>query len=78
MIATVTQEKLLGNDKNKSRLISVMSERFQNEGFEVRQAQDDADTLEFSPSANVIIVGEDIDLLVLLTALAPQEKIFSS
>lgn len=80
MVATVTQEKFWSNDKNKTRLIAMLTERFQNQGVEVKQAQDDADTLivttaiELSLTAQVVIVGEDIDLLVLLTALAPQER----
>lgn len=45
MTATVTQEKFLGNAKNKTRLISMLSEKFEAEGFTVKQATDDADTL---------------------------------
>lgn len=51
-----------------------------NEWFQVRKAEDSADTLiietaiELSPSTNAVIIGEDVDLPVLLTALAPRER----
>lgn len=55
-------------------------EKFKNEEFIVKQAPDDADTLivtmaiEIASSNQVVIVGEGIELFVLLTALAPPES----
>ncbi|CAG9824665.1 unnamed protein product [Phaedon cochleariae] len=51
-----------------------------NEGFITKQAVDDADSLtiqtaiEMSSSTQITVVGEDVDLLILLIALAPAER----
>lgn len=71
------QDKFLSNDKNKNKLIGTLSEIFQKEGFICKQAQEDADSLiihtsievSVSTGKTVIVVGQDIDLLVLLTQL---------
>lgn len=77
MIATFTQASFLANETNKSRLISMLKKRFEASNFTVQQAAEDADTMIVRTAINmassfdsVFIVGEDIDLLVLLTALA--------
>ena len=51
--------------------------RLTNEGFTVKQATEDADTLivataieESTKPQSVTIVGEDVDLLIILTALS--------
>lgn len=75
--ATVSQQKILANESNKIRLISMLKRIFEQSNFLVKQATEDADTLIIctaiemsSEYDSVIVVGEDIDLLVLLTALA--------
>lgn len=77
MPATTSQSKFLSNERNKSRLITKLIIKLTSEGFTVKQANEDADTLivntaleESSESNSVTIVGEDVDLLVIMTALA--------
>src|SRR6201996_1878960 len=76
MTADVSQEKFLSNDRNKSRLISMLSSKLQSEGFVVKHAEEDADYLivntaieSVCQSGCVVLVGEDTDLFVMLTAL---------
>lgn len=71
-----TQEKFLSNDKNKARLIDILKKALQDSGVVVQQAPADADSFivgtaiqEASNHDEVTIIGEDIDLLVILTAL---------
>ena len=77
MPATTSQSKFLSNEKNKSRLIKMLITKLVKEGFVVKQAPEDADMLIVNTAINVssenesvTIVGEDVDLLVILTALA--------
>ena len=80
MKATVTQEQFLSNDKNKIRLISILKTFFEKAGCAVYIAEDDADLLiinkaiQKSSNIQVTVVGEDVDLLVLLIALTPENK----
>lgn len=81
MTATMPKEQFLSNDNNKERLISMLREKLVQQGFEVRQAVEDADTLIVNTAiqvaenfATVIIIGEDTDLLILLTAKAPNSS----
>lgn len=75
---TFSQEKFLSNENNKKNLITYLREEFNAAGIRSRQAEEDADVLivktatELSASEekNVVIVGEDVDLLVILTQLA--------
>nr|XP_018912069.1 PREDICTED: uncharacterized protein LOC109040547 [Bemisia tabaci] len=74
MVPTVSQEKFLANSKNKNRLIRMMKNHLEAEGIQVLQAVEDADTLIVNKAIEkalvtenlVFIVGEDIDLFVLL------------
>ncbi|GBM24356.1 hypothetical protein AVEN_202339-1 [Araneus ventricosus] len=77
------QEKFLSNDKDKQRLINMLYVKFQKEGFVMKQAEEDADyliiksTLEIEKvSQCVVVVGEDIVLLVIMTASTNFENIF--
>ncbi|GBL80607.1 hypothetical protein AVEN_225287-1 [Araneus ventricosus] len=79
----MSQEKFLSNDKNKQRLINMLCVKFEKEGFVVKQAEEDADyltiksTLEIEKGSQcIVVVGEDIDLLVILTASTNSENIF--
>lgn len=86
MVVTMTQEQFLSNDRNKARLISLLTERLEGEGFSVKQANEDADhlivatALEVSQEhEKVVVVGEDTDLLIMLNALAtPSANIYFS
>lgn len=76
----VPQAKLLSNESNKRRLITIMRTEFERQGIEFHQSQEDADAdivrtaLSKSPSFHqVFIIGEDVDLLVLLNGLSSGE-----
>ncbi|GBL75545.1 hypothetical protein AVEN_154887-1 [Araneus ventricosus] len=79
MIVTLNQEKFLSNAKNKSRLIALLTVKFKAVSISVKQAENDADilivetTLVISKTRHysTVIVSEDIDLLVILTAQTP-------
>ena len=67
----VPQEKLI-----QRRLIDLLCSAFENQGIETKRASEDADSdivrtaLDKSTSfENVLIIGEDVDLLVLLNGL---------
>ena len=75
---TTSQDKFLANSMNKVRLINFLKQYFEKEGFHVKQARGDADSLIVSTSlkeaANfeypVVTLGNDTDLQVALTTLA--------
>ena len=79
MPSTTSQEKFLSNNKNKERLITLLMSTLQNVGYNVKQHKEDADALIVSTGLekaidyeSVIIVGEDVDLLVMLTGVAEE------
>ncbi|GBN93925.1 hypothetical protein AVEN_97861-1 [Araneus ventricosus] len=72
-----TKEKLLANECNKKRFIELLKKALQKANICVQQAVEDADltivntAISVAPQYDYVrVVGEDIDLLVLLTALA--------
>lgn len=74
-----SQEKFLSNDQNKTRLIVILTEKFLNSGVYVIQAEYDVDTLivqtaiqKTQSCQKVVLIGEDIDLIVLLLTLSTQ------
>ncbi|KYN02063.1 hypothetical protein ALC62_07132 [Cyphomyrmex costatus] len=86
---TLSQARFLSNEKNKKELIKELSRIFRFEGYTVRQAEEDADSLIIYTAIEiaeknkivktttgvaeykktVVVVGQDIDLLVLLNQL---------
>lgn len=81
MPLTMPKEHFLANEGNKCRLIKMLMEKLDQNNFDVKQAAEDADTIIVreaiqlaQQSECVVIVGEDIDLLVLLTAFAPNSN----
>ncbi|GBM50516.1 hypothetical protein AVEN_160739-1 [Araneus ventricosus] len=79
MTATMFQEKFLSNDKNKQRLINMLCVKFQKEGFVVKQADYliIKSALEIGKRSQcLVVVGEDIDLLVIMTPSTNSENIF--
>lgn len=81
MDVQTSQEKFLSNDQNKIRLIAILTEKFLNSGVGVIQAEDDADTLIVQTAIQktqnyrkVIVIGEDIDLIVLLLTLSTTQS----
>ena len=76
------QQQFLANIHNKSRFISMLSDKLITENIAVKQAQNDADVLiietaieQFNATNTIVVVGEDVDLLILLTARTPIDKI---
>ncbi|GBM17076.1 hypothetical protein AVEN_107517-1 [Araneus ventricosus] len=72
-----TKEKLLANECNKKRFMELLNKALQKANICVQQAVEDADLTIVNTAISVApqydygrVVGEDIDLLVLLTALA--------
>ncbi|KAJ8872407.1 hypothetical protein PR048_026011 [Dryococelus australis] len=77
---TLKQDHFLCNGNNKSRLISMPSVRLLDSGIKCRTASDDAGTLivtnainKYMVSDSLAVIGEDVHLVVLLTALTPAE-----
>lgn len=79
MLLKIGQEKFLGNNKNKSRLINMLRKKLSDHSIFSCQGEADADTLIVQTainieSKNVVVVSEDLDVLVLLTALTPNDR----
>ena len=78
----VPQQKFLSNDKNKIRFIKLLTTKMGNHNIQVLQAEEDADRLIITTAVTaastydiVVVVGEDIDLLIILTAISNQREI---
>ncbi len=80
--ATTAQDLFLANRENKARFLKLLSDYLKTQGVYVETAKDDADgnivrraenVEEENPNMPVIVIGEDIDLLVLAIALTPQD-----
>lgn len=70
---SVSQADFLANGKNKSRLISLLTNTFLAEGLEVRHAAADADTMivdtaleKVNNGQEVTVVATDTDIIVML------------
>lgn len=80
-MVTIAQEKFLANDHSKSAFISMLMTRMVGAGIEVKQAFEDADVMIVKTAISkasefdaVIITAEDVDILILLTALGALTK----
>lgn len=82
-IINAHRESFLSVDKNKVQLIQMLTERFEGTDFETRVAKEDADLLIVETALeesvkpendNVIIIGQDVDLLVILHELGFQKN----
>lgn len=80
MQTVTTQSAFLSNDGNKTRLISMLVQKFNDKFIKTRQAAADADRLivqtalsESGYSHPVVVIGTDTDLLVMLISLAPPD-----
>lgn len=76
-----SQSFLLGNLSNKEKFVAQLAQKLESVGIETRIAKDDADVDIVGKAINasqlyrqVVIVGQDVDLLTLLIALAPEDK----
>lgn len=75
------QEKLLSNERNKKRFIALLISELEAANINTDQADEDADVLIVTTAKSmaskyeaVVIIGEDIDLLVILTGTAATVK----
>ncbi|KAF0711628.1 Uncharacterized protein FWK35_00035130 [Aphis craccivora] len=77
MTVPTNQQQFLANTHNKSRFISILSEKLTTANIFVKQANNDADVLiietalEQSNTNKTIVVGEDVDLLIILISRTP-------
>jgi len=76
----ISQQTFLSNDNNKMRLISILTDKLVESGINVLQAEDDADTLivrtaieKSIGNTKVVVIGEDVDLIILLMTLTPDD-----
>ncbi|GBN19476.1 hypothetical protein AVEN_71938-1 [Araneus ventricosus] len=76
-----SQKQFLANERNKVRFIDLLKKFRQKANVTVKQAVEDADVLIVETAVsvrskydNIFVVGEDSDLLVLLTRLAPMKE----
>ena len=80
MPITVCQERFLTNGKNKARLIQSLTRHLMHAEIKVKHAVADADALivrtaiDLSTNNNVVVVGTDVDLLILLTQLSKEDN----
>lgn len=82
MTATLSQYKFLNNVNNKSRLIRLLTEKLESFSIAVKHAKDDADDLIVETALitsqtntdSTVIVGDDFDLLVIMTARSPSNS----
>lgn len=77
----IKQDLFLSNDSNKFQLITMLRAKFSENNIECYESTGDADSLivktaidKSSSGSNVVIIGEDVDLMVLLTALTPTDQ----
>jgi len=80
MQTVTTQSAFLSNDGNKTRLISMIVQKFNDQFIKTRQAAADADRLIVETALSksgyshpVVVIGTDTDLLVMLISLAPPD-----
>ena len=72
----------MSRNKNKTKLIELLCEEFEKEKCSTVVAEEDADFLivsiaeKCSVSGTTSIIGEDIDLLVILTQHAPVNTVY--
>ncbi|GBO16691.1 hypothetical protein AVEN_9723-1 [Araneus ventricosus] len=81
MTVPTNQQQFLANTHKKSRFISLLSEKLKAVNIFVKQANNVADVLIIETSLEkfntntTIVVGEDVDLLIILTARTPTDRI---
>lgn len=72
MLLCETNDTFLANPKSKGRFISLMSRHLSENEFDIVHAAADADclivqtALDMARTGNVVLIGEDTDLLILL------------
>lgn len=80
MTVPLNQQQFLANIHNKSRFITLLSEKLITADIFVKHANNDADVLiietalEQSNTNKTIVIGEDVDLLIILIARTPTDR----
>ena len=82
MSLKISQEKFLSNTKNKNNIIKMLQNKLTNAGIHSKQCKADADrtivttAIEIAKTSDrtVVVVSEDTDVLVLVTALTPSNS----
>ena len=80
MPITIRQDRFLTNGRNNTRLIEGLKVQLEQAGIRVTNAEADADTMivrtaiELSHDKDVVVVGTDSDLLILLTQLSQPDN----
>ncbi|XP_045475385.1 uncharacterized protein LOC123686399 isoform X2 [Harmonia axyridis] len=82
-LVTLTQKKFLSNIANKKQFVNLLSNNLQNRGISTNIASEDADLLIVKTAIDlkrrrnqsVTIVGNDIDLLIILISLVSDEEV---
>ncbi|GBM10335.1 hypothetical protein AVEN_141916-1, partial [Araneus ventricosus] len=79
MTVPTNKQQFLANTRNKSRFTSMLSQKLKGADSFVKQANNDADVLiietalEKFNTNTTFLVGEDVDLLIILTARTPTD-----
>jgi hypothetical protein len=83
MVPTVSQGKFLSNSKNKQRFINMLRTKLTAAHIENKQAIEDADSMICNTAQClslehdlVVLVGEDIDLLVILIGTQSPDNLY--
>lgn len=80
MPVTVSKDKFLGNYANKSRFVDFLMEELRESGIECHQENGEADELivdiavKDNSDLTQVIVADDVDILVILTARAQSDQ----
>ena len=79
MPLNTTQDSYLGNSKNKNRFFNLLCKKLAENSIEWSQDESNDDRLIVQSALDstfhrVVVVAEDIDVLVLLMSLAPDDK----
>jgi hypothetical protein len=83
MVPRASKEEFLANDRNKKCLITELMNRFVASNWIFKKAKENADVLIINTALdmahnhdNVIIIGEDIDLLIILIGLCNSPNVY--
>jgi len=73
LLMNTTKKAFLLNIANKQHFINILADKLQKQGIDVTKCSADADydivkvALEYAVISNTVVIGEDTDLLVLLS-----------
>lgn len=81
-MVTIHQTKFLPNVSNKFKFVDLLTKYLQEHGITTKTADEDADVLivdtaiqlNCEVNESIVVIGNDVDLLILLVAKCPDEK----